>query len=89
MIRKVGEEAVLLNLKTEQCVGLDDVSTRFWQVLASGVSIQSGYEILLAEFEVDEGRLRQDLGAFIEELVRMHLVSQNPVNQNPVSQNPD
>lgn len=61
MVRKVGEESVLLDLKTERYLGLDDVSARFWDLLTDGGSIQSAYEKLLAEFEVEPERLRTDL----------------------------
>jgi Coenzyme PQQ synthesis protein D (PqqD) len=76
MIRKVGEESVLLDLKTERYLGLDDVSARFWDLLTSGGSIQSAYDTLLAEFEVDPDRLRNDLDEFIQELVQFGLVEQ-------------
>jgi hypothetical protein len=77
MIRKVGEESVLLDLKTERYLGLDDVSARFWDLLTSGGSIQSAYDTLLAEFEVDPDRLRNDLDDFIQELVQFGLVEQS------------
>jgi Coenzyme PQQ synthesis protein D (PqqD) len=74
MVRNVGDEAVLLNLKTEQYLGLDSVSSRIWQVLTGGGSVQSAYETLLAEFDVDPERLRTDLGEFVQELVQFGLV---------------
>ena len=77
MIRKVGEESVLLDLKTERYLGLDDVSARFWDLLTNGDSIQSAYETLLAEFEVDPERLRNDLNDFVQELVQFGLVEQS------------
>ena len=77
MIRKVGEESVLLDLKTERYLGLDDVSARFWDLLTSGGSVQSAYEALLAEFEVDAERLRKDLDDFVQELVQFGLVEQS------------
>jgi Coenzyme PQQ synthesis protein D (PqqD) len=74
MIRQVGDEAVLLNLKTEQYLGLDDVSNRFWQVLTAGGTIQAAYDTLLAEFDVDSERLRSDLEEFVQELIQLGLV---------------
>jgi hypothetical protein len=78
MVRKVGEESVLLDLKTERYLGLDEVSARFWDLLTSGGSIQSAYETLLTEFEVDPERLHNDLDDFVQELVQFGLVEQNP-----------
>lgn len=74
MVRKVGEESVLLDLKTERYLGLDDVSARFWEVLTTGESIQSAYQTLLAEFDVDPERLSQDLDDFVQELLQLGLV---------------
>jgi hypothetical protein len=77
MVRKVGEESVLLDLKTERYLGLDDVSARFWDLLTSGGSIQSAYETLLNEFEVDPDRLRKDVDDFVQELSELGLVEQS------------
>jgi hypothetical protein len=74
MVRKVGEESVLLDLKTERYLGLDDVSARFWDLLTSGEPIQSAYDKLLEEFEVEPERLRNDLDAFVHELIEFGLI---------------
>ena len=74
MVRLVGDEAVLLDLKTERYLGLDNVSARIWQVLTEGGSVQSAYETLLAEFDVDPERLRTDLEEFVQELLQLGLV---------------
>jgi hypothetical protein len=76
MVRKVGEESVLLDLKTERYLGLDDVSARFWDLLTSGEPIQSAYDKLLEEFEVAPERLRNDLDAFLQELIQFGLIEQ-------------
>src|SRR5258706_7790880 len=74
LIRTVGEESVVLNLQTEQYLGLDDVSTRIWQLLTAGGSIQSTYETLLTGYEVDPEQLRRDLDDFVRELLQLQLV---------------
>jgi hypothetical protein len=76
MVRQVGDEAVLLQLKTEQYLGLDPVSTRIWQALTAGGTVQAAYDSLLAEFDVDAERLRADLDEFVQELLRFGLVEQ-------------
>ena len=77
MVRQVGEESVLLDLRTERYLGLDDVSSRRWEVLTNGVAIDSAYQTLLAEFDVDPERLRNDLDDFVQELVKLGLVQLN------------
>lgn len=76
MVRQVGEEAVLLNLKAEQYMGLDSVSHRAWQVLTAGGTVQQAYEALLAEYDVAPERLRTDLEEFVQELLQHGLVEQ-------------
>jgi hypothetical protein len=74
MFHVVGEEAVLLNLKTELYLGLDPVGTRMWAVLHESASIEAAYEALLAEFEVEPERLRADLDEFLDKLIGQGLV---------------
>jgi hypothetical protein len=76
MIRQVGDEAVLLDLKTERYLGLDAVSNRIWQVLTAGGTVQAAYDTLLAEFDVDPERLRKDLEEFVQQLLQFGLVEQ-------------
>jgi hypothetical protein len=71
MIRIVGDEAVLLNLKTELYLGLDPVGTRMWSVLHEAPSIQSAYEAL---HEVTAEQLRADMDTFLDQLVEQQLI---------------
>ena len=41
IVGRVGDESVLLDLKSERYVGLDSVSTRVWQVLTGGGTVQA------------------------------------------------
>ena len=74
LFRLVGNEAVLLNLKTELYLGLDPVGTEMWVVLTNTSSIETAYNSLLQEFDVDPQRLRQDLSDFIEKLLAQGLI---------------
>ena len=69
LIRQVGEESVLLDLTRGHYFGLDDVGTRFWEVLAEFQSLRSAFETLQSEFEVEDTILRQDLIELVERLV--------------------
>ena len=79
MLRVIGEEAVILNLKNELYLGLDPVGTRIWLVLHSAPSIQAAYELLLAEFEVEPERLRRDLDKLLEQMLEQGLIQLQPV----------
>jgi hypothetical protein len=79
MLRIIGEEAVILNLKSELYLGLDPIGTRMWIVLHGAPSIQAAYELLLAEFEVEPERLRRDLDKRLEQMLEQGLIELQPV----------
>ena len=74
LFRELEGESVLLNIQTETYFGLDDVGTRMWNVLAEHDSIQSAYETLLTEYDVDPRTLKQDLGGIIAKLHEKGLI---------------
>ena len=74
LISQLQEESVLLNLDSERYYGLDDVGTRFLSVLTTSDSIETAYERLRDEYDVDPQVLRTDLLALIENLVDQGLL---------------
>ena len=68
-------ETVLLNLQTERYYGLDEVGTRFWQLLTEHERVEAVVPLMLAEFDVDEATLRQDLTSLISELTEAGLLT--------------
>ena len=78
MFRLVGEEGVLLNLKTERYLGLNPVGTRMWNVLCRASSIQSAFDELLQEYEVEPAQLRADVEEFIGQLLGQELIETGP-----------
>jgi hypothetical protein len=81
LFRLVGEEGVLLNLKTEMYLGLNLVGTRMWNVLGSASSIQAAYDELLQEYDVEPAQLRADLEEFIDQLLAQKLIEAGPVTE--------
>jgi len=69
LLQQVGEESVLLDLKTETYFGLDAVGTRMWEALTKAPTVDAAYHELLGTYEVDPNRLRQDMETLIENLV--------------------
>jgi hypothetical protein len=67
-------ESVFLKLESERYFGLDAVGTRFYKALTGSESIGAAYELLLADFDVDPGRLRQDLEQWVEKLAEHGLI---------------
>ena len=78
MFRIIGDEAVLLNLKSELYLGLNPVGTRFWTALHEAPSIQAAYESLLSEFDVAPERLRHDMDELLGQLLDQKLIEVTP-----------
>ena len=74
LISNLQEESVLLNLDSERYFGLDNVGTRILSVLTTSDSIETAYEVLLREYDVDPQVLRQDLSKLVENLLDQGLV---------------
>jgi hypothetical protein len=75
LFQELEGECVLLNLDTERYYSLDDVGTRMWQLLAEHGDVATVVEQLLAEYDVDEATLRQDLVDLIGKLSEAGLVT--------------
>jgi hypothetical protein len=69
LVQELEGESVILNVVTERYFGLDRIGTRMWIALTTLESIEAAYGSLLAHFEVDAERLRQDLESLVAELV--------------------
>ena len=74
LISNLQDESVILNLDSERYYVLDDVGTRFLSVLTTSDSIETAYERLRGEYDVDPQVLRNDLLALIENLVDQGLL---------------
>jgi hypothetical protein len=74
LISRLQEESVILNLDSERYYGLDDVGTRFLSVLTTSDSIETAYEQLRSEYNVDPQVLRTDLLALVENLINQGLL---------------
>ena len=74
LISQLQEESVILNLDSERYYGLDDVGTRFLSILTTSESIETAYNRLRNEYDVDPQILRDDLLALVENLIDQGLV---------------
>ena len=78
MIQEVGGESVLLDLKTERYLGLNEVGTRMWQALSESDSIQAAYDTLQAEYDVTPQQLEEDLRDLLNRLLENALITTEP-----------
>jgi hypothetical protein len=74
LINVVDQEAVLLDLKSEQYFGLNETGARFWAALTEAGTVDGAHAALRAEYDVDPDVLRRDLDAFVEKLIARGLV---------------
>ena len=74
LFRELEGESVLLNLKTESYLGLDEIGTRMWALFTTRPSVQAAYEALLTEYDVSPEVLRKDVEALLEQMIEHGLV---------------
>ena len=84
VFQEVAGECVLLDLRTEEYFGLDEVGTMIWQSLADGQSVDIIIPRLLETYEVDEATLRGDVDSLLNELQSSGLIVEaNPSDEQP------
>ena len=66
--RIVGGECVILRQDADEVLGLNEVGSRLFALLAEGRRIDVAIELLLGEFDVDRATLEVDVAAFLQEL---------------------
>jgi coenzyme PQQ synthesis protein D (PqqD) len=72
--QEVSGETVLLDLNSENYFGLDEVGTRIWQLIEQTGKLQAVYDTMLAEYEVSEEQLLEDLEQLVTEVEKIGLV---------------
>lgn len=72
--QQVGDEAILLNLKTGVYWGLNSTGAVIWQQMQRTSSVARIIAALQDEFDAPEGELRAAFGSLLAELSREGLV---------------
>lgn len=80
LVRYLDKESVLLNLETEQYFGLDETGTRMWQLMTVSPCIDSAYQELLDEFDVEPELLRANLTDLLSRLMESGLLQVLPAD---------
>ena len=75
LAQELAGETVLLDLASESFFGLDEVSTRVWQLLRSGTGQAQLVETLLDEYEVEREVLEKDVGHLLGRLCDAGLIT--------------
>lgn len=72
--QKVDDEMVLLDRKSENYFGLDEVGSAIWEVLRETSSLYEVLEILLNKYDVSKEILEHDIILFVTKLKNNGLV---------------
>jgi hypothetical protein len=72
--RRVGDETVVVNLKTNRIYSLNHTGARLWELISAGHDREAAEAALLTEFDVDEGELRREVAAALEQLAKAGLI---------------
>ena len=70
----VQQDAVLLNMHTNQYYLLDEVGARLWGLLQDAKSLRESYKIILDEYEVEPTQLEEDVLELLVKLKEQGLV---------------
>jgi hypothetical protein len=68
LTRELQGEMVVLDMQSERYYGLDETGTEMWKALTTSPTIQSAFETLLGDYDVDADTLRADLERLVGEL---------------------
>ena len=74
LFRDLGGEAVLLATDSGKYFGLNEVGTRMWSLLRLHGDVEAVCGSLLAEYDVPEERLREDVTRFVGTLADRGLI---------------
>jgi|SRR5690242_9710708 len=70
----IGSQMAILNLKSGIYYGLDSVGCRVWELVQSPKRLGEIAGALLAEYEVEAGRLRREIQELCQMLARAGLI---------------
>jgi hypothetical protein len=78
LFRDVGGEAVILDLRSGQYFGLNEIGNLIWSMVARRRPLEEIVEALLAEYDTSADRVRADLGELIDRLLALGLLNVTP-----------
>ena len=68
LVRKAGDETVLLNLRSEHYYGLEGVGARFWELVEAHKTFGETVDVLVTEYDVAVETLTADIVALSTDL---------------------
>jgi hypothetical protein len=74
LVQRLGQEVILLHLRTNRFFDLNRTAARLWELLSEGHSRSRIEEQVLKEFDVPAVQLAREIDAFLSELLAEDLV---------------
>ena len=72
--RDLGDEVVLVNLRTNRIFALNPTGARFWQLLVEGISREEIEATLLREYDLSKDAVAGEIDRLVGELEREGIV---------------
>lgn len=76
-VEHLGDEVVLIHLKTDRLFVLNRTGSRIWELLADGHEVAEIQRQLLGEFEAPRDEVAADVRSLLEALQREHLITRD------------
>ncbi|MEW6607268.1 MAG: PqqD family protein [bacterium] len=70
----LGEEVVILSLKSEEYFGLKDVGAYIWNIIQEPKTVKDILEAIVNEYDVEPERCKGDLLALLEQLAEEGII---------------
>ncbi len=77
LFRELDGEAVLLDLKSQQYFGLNEIGTRVWTALQQGEELSALVEEIVGSYDAQAEQVRVDIDQLINELQSANLIVVN------------
>ena len=75
--RRLGDEVVLVHLKTNRIFSLSPTGARFWELLSEGHSRPEIEQALLAEYDVSQAEVSAEIDSLMRSLQAEQLVRED------------
>jgi hypothetical protein len=72
--QRIGDDAVLIDLRTNEIYEMNRTASRMWQLLGDGLGIDEIERQLEAEFEIEAEELHHQIDSFLATLLDAKLV---------------
>ena len=72
--QRIGDEMVVVHLRTNQIYSLNSTATRVWDLLVSGLSVSEIKAQIVDEYEIGEAELEREISNLINEMSRGSLL---------------